>query len=52
VCGQHLSIDDERSVHKLRYFNVLLLSVSRYLSDHRLSNYGLSSGYVQYRDML
>jgi hypothetical protein len=49
---QHVSIHNERSVHKLRYLSVLLLSVSRHMSDHCLPNHGMSSGYVQCRDML
>jgi hypothetical protein len=45
MCGHRLSIDDERSVYKLRYLNVLWLSnpnavsnsMPRHVSDHSMS---------------
>lgn len=48
---QHVPIDDERSVHELRYLNVLFMSVPRYVSD-RMPTYSLRGGYVQCRDLV
>jgi len=48
-----MSNDDERSVYKLRYRSVLLLSAPRHLSNHHhLSNHIKSSGYVQCSGLL
>jgi len=46
-----LSIDHERCVHELHHFNVLLLSVPRYVSD-RMPNYILLCSRVQCCDLV